>query len=317
METLKDSPTTLMFHAEMECARHDGDSAAAAGDEDVTAYQTFLDSRPPSFETTAVQEILAAAHIAPLLHLHIVHLSATQCIPLLRAARAKGVNITAETCFHYLGLAAEEIAKGDTRHKCCPPIRGSRNCDGLWDELVAEDSCIKTVVSDHSPCTPELKLLPRELGSTLAPATAPAAASGSGDFMAAWGGISSVGLGLPILHSTAKKRRGCGKAPDIADMVRLCCAATAGQVGLAHRKGTIRAGMDADFCIFDDAEVWTFSQGDVRWKNKCSPWQGHEFTGRVRETWLRGRKIFELGAENGGFLDSAPFGESITEKRFA
>ena len=134
METLKDSPTTLMFHAEM--VPHEGAPIFDATSSDATAYQSFLDSRPPSFETCAVEEILSLAHIAPSLHLHIVHLSATQVIPLLKAARRKGINITAETCFHYLGLSSEEIAKGDTRHKCCPPIREGKNRDGLWDEQI-------------------------------------------------------------------------------------------------------------------------------------------------------------------------------------
>ncbi|EFY84890.1 Allantoinase [Metarhizium acridum] len=337
METLKDSATTLMFHAEMEpCAGHtngrtnghsngdtngdtnghtNGLTNGHASPSDVTAYQTFLDSRPPTFETTAVQEILSAAPIAPSLNLHIVHLSATQCIPLLKAARAKGVNITAETCFHYLGLSAEEIANGDTRHKCCPPIREGRNREGLWEELVAKDSCIKTVVSDHSPCTPELKLLPAELWSAKEPYPVQKKDKEAGDFMAAWGGISSVGLGLPIIHSTAKQRSKTSKTPAITDIVRLCCQATAEQVGLSHRKGAIKVGMDADICVFDDAEVWTFSQGDMRWKNRCSPWEGREFTGRVKETWLRGRKVFELGAPHGGFVGMKPAGQSITEQR--
>ena len=316
MDTLKDSATTLMFHAEMVPAEANGTQAAPTGD--LTAYKTFLDSRPPSYETCAIEEILSLAHLAPSLHLHIVHLSATQCIPLLKAARTRGVNITAETCFHYLGLSAEEIEKGDTRHKCCPPIREGRNRDGLWEELVAGDSCIKTVVSDHSPCTPELKLLPEHLRKD--PEATPAAKqaghpASSGDFMAAWGGISSVGLGLPILHTAAKQRSSSAKAPTITDMVRLCSQATAAQVGLAHRKGALRAGMDADVCVFDDAEAWTFTQGDMRWKNQCSPWEGRVFTGRVRETWLRGRKVFELGAGSGGFVVEEPFGESITERR--
>ncbi|KAG5998628.1 hypothetical protein E4U54_002149 [Claviceps lovelessii] len=330
METLKDSATTLMFHAEMEPRAgdehggHKGRDTTGHPSPDVTAYQTFLDSRPPALETTAVQAILAAAHIAPLLHLHIVHLSATQCIPLLKEARARGVNITAETCFHYLGLSAEEIQHGDTRHKCCPPIREARNRDGLWEELVAPDSCIRTVVSDHSPCTPGLKLLPARLCSS-SPGTGPESESESkgvgGDFMSAWGGISSVGLGLPIIHSTAQQRSKTFSSsppkptPTITDIVRLCCQAPAEQVGLSHRKGSLRQGMDADICVFDDTESWTFAQADMRWKNRCSPWEGHEFTGRVRETWLRGCKIFELGAGEGGFVGGGPMGESITEKR--
>lgn len=342
MDTLKDTPTTLMFHAEMIPPIADSVGDAVQTSEaplephgELTSYNTFLESRPPAFETYAVQEILDLAHTAPDLHLHIVHLSATQCIPMLREARENGVKITAETCFHYLGLSAEEIEQGDTRHKCCPPIREEKNRNGLWEELAAEDSCIRTVVSDHSPCTPQLKLLPGHLDQPLmlhsdsgVDMTIPAAdLSGPapetaiddkarGDFFAAWGGISSVGLGLPILHTAAQRRLAASQpAPSLTDIVRLCSQATAAQVGLAHRKGGLRAGLDADVCVFDDEAIWTFSQGDMRWRNRCSPWEGHEFKGRVAETWLRGNKVFEHGKGVDGFVDAAPMGESITERR--
>src|SRR5262245_16303224 len=115
-----------MFHAEMIPPITDsvGDAVQAslpplAPSGDLTSYNTFLESRPPSFETCAIEEILSLAPLAPDLHLHIVHLSATQCIPILRKARENGINITAETCFHYLGLSSEAIEDGDTRHKCC------------------------------------------------------------------------------------------------------------------------------------------------------------------------------------------------------
>ena len=346
MKTLKDTPTTLMFHAEMIPPISDsvGDAvqtsqAPLAPTGKLNEYRTFLESRPPALETYAIEEILSFAHVAPALRLHIVHLSATECIPILRRARARGVRITAETCFHYLGLAAEDIEAGDTRHKCCPPIRGEGNRDGLWDELAAPDSCIRTVVSDHSPCTPQLKLLPGHLErldvshsdsgvdmslsleearrqEAQAAKESPVPARSRGDFFAAWGGISSVGLGLPILHTAAQRRLTARKpAPSITDIVRLCCQETAAQVGLSHRKGALAAGMDADVCVFDDAEAWTFSQGDMRWRNRCSPWEGHDFVGRVRETWLRGRRVFALGGENRGFVGGAPVGEPITERR--
>ncbi|KAK2609660.1 hypothetical protein N8I77_003151 [Diaporthe amygdali] len=349
MRALAGRPTTLMFHAEMIPPISDsvGDAVQAsqpplAPTGELTAYDTFLDSRPPVFETCAVEEILSLAHLAPQLHLHIVHLSATECIPILKQARKNGINITAETCFHYLGLAAEDVEDGDTRHKCCPPIRSRINQDGLWAELCADDpadSVIKTVVSDHSPCTPELKLLPGHLqrphpavadvadGSLIhsdsgVDVTMPgeankadaraAAGEGAGDFFAAWGGISSVGLGLPILHTTAKR---LGQPLTILDIVRLCSQATAAQVGLAHRKGGLRVGLDADVCVFDDAEEWTLGCGGMHWKNRCSPWEGKRFTGRVRETWLRGRKVYEFGGADGGFVSGGPVGEAIVEKR--
>lgn len=332
-----------MFHAEMIPPISDSVGDAVQMSEpplaphgDLKAYQTFLESRPPSFETYAIDEILSLAHRAPELHLHIVHLSAVQAIPRLKAAREKGVKITAETCFHYLGLAAENIQDGDCRFKCCPPIREKINQDGLWKELQAPDSCIKTVVSDHSPCTPELKLLPPHL-QTIKAADMEQSDSGvdmtadlshtaasendlpkssTGDFFAAWGGVSSVGLGLPILHSAATRRSmESGRAPSIVDIVQLCALATAKQIGLSHRKGALRVGMDADICVFDDTEEWVLHSHGMHWKNRCSPWEGQRFQGRVKETWLRGRKIFEHGGHNGGFVVGKPSGEAIVEKR--
>lgn len=346
MRTLAPYPTTLMFHAEMipPIANSVGDAVQASAPPlaptgELTSYNTFLESRPPAFETYAVDEIvsLAPQHAGPDLHLHIVHLSATECIPILKRARREGVNITAETCFHYLGLAAEDVEDGDTRHKCCPPIRERLNQNGLWDELCAGagDGVIKTLVSDHSPCTPELKLLPQHLQHDrdhAPPEDGPAGAllhsdSGvdvtmpgehgkateSGDFFAAWGGISSVGLGLPIIHTTAKARS--TSTLDVVDIVRLCSQATAKQVGLSHRKGGLKVGLDADVCVFDDAEEWVLECGGMHWKNRCSPWEGKRFVGRVRETWLRGNKVFALGGANAGFVAGKPLGEAITEKR--
>lgn len=412
METLKDADTTLMFHAEMIPPIADSVGDAVQTSEPPLAphgalesYNTFLESRPPVFETCAIEEIVCLAPAAPNLHLHIVHLSATECIPILRDARERGINITAETCFHYLGLASDGIADGDTRHKCCPPIRSQINQDGLWNELGRPDSVIKTVVSDHSPCTPDLKLLPghlaapapravdalqvenesplmrhsdsgidmtlpedeakdkAEIAATKAASTLTtdeaisviaatpaeeelakmAATDKRGDFFAAWGGISSVGLGLPIMYTAAQARRAALEAgadmlddhthhqcadvdcedvapastsiPSIVDIVRLCCQATAEQVGLSHRKGGLRVGLDADVCVFDDAMQWTFTQGDMRWKNRCSPWEGHTFEGRVCATWLRGQPIFALGAANDGFVTARPMGAPLIEKR--
>ncbi|KAI0149091.1 allantoinase [Pestalotiopsis sp. NC0098] len=345
MKTLNGTPTTLMFHAEMIPPISDsvGDKVQAsepplAPHGDLKAYQTFLESRPPVFETCAIDEIISLSHLATNLHLHIVHLSAIQAIPILKEARKNGVNITAETCFHYLGLAAEAVEDGDCRYKCCPPIREQSNQDGLWEELVAEDSCIRTIVSDHSPCTPELKLLPPHLQNTeaahmrhsdsgvdvtadlqLTPDMGRKAteASAQGDFFAAWGGISSVGLGLPILHtaSALRAKKHSTKTPSVVDVVRMCCQATARQVGLHHRKGALRVGMDADVCVFDDAEEWVLQSHGMHWKNRCSPWEGHRFQGRVKETWLRGTKVYEHGAANNGFVTGSPVGEAIVEKR--
>ena len=327
MTTLKNSPTTLLFHAEMIPPISDsvGDEVqqslpplAPSGPLD--SYSTFLSSRPPSFETYAIEEVLSLAHLAPDLQLHIVHLSAVECIPILREARKNGIKISAETCFHYLALAAEDVKTGDTRHKCCPPIRSSINRDGLWAELSAPNPVVETIVSDHSPCTPELKLLPDNITGRVDRMNED---QEKGDFFASWGGISSVGLGLPILWTSAHSQQPLS-APSYAhakpklsilDVVRLCCVNTSRQVGLQHRKGAIAPGMDADICVFDDEGTFVVEKSQMLFRNKVTPYQGKRLRGVVKETYLRGRSVYtshEGFAENTG-----PTGRLLLEKRKA
>lgn len=325
-EQLADEPTTVMFHAEMvpPITSSVGDEvqqseAPFAPSGPLDHYQTFLDSRPPSFETYAIEEIISLAELAPRLPLHIVHLSAVEAIPILREARASGVKITAETCFHYLSLAAEAVKPGDTRHKCCPPIRSQSNQDGLWSEMLREDdSVIKTVVSDHSPCTPNLKLLPACHGGAHE-------ATDAGDFFAAWGGIGSVGLGLSILWTEGQER-----GITIEDVVKWCCRNTAKQVGLEHRKGDLGVGFDGDVAVFDDMGEFLVSlnyfcpcflkltilkvePSTMLFRNKCSPYEGKTMKGVVKETWVRGQKVYTKAT---GFNEKiGPSGSLLLEPR--
>lgn len=320
-QELADEPTTVMFHAEMIPP-----ISASVGDDvqwslppleptgTLDRYQTFLDSRPSSFETYAILEVLSLAHIAPNLPLHIVHLSAIEAIPMLREARAKGVKITAETCFHYLSLAAEQIQSGDTRHKCCPPIRNQSNQDGLWDELLAgKEGVLKAVVSDHSPCTPNLKLLPSHVAGSDSSHNAKCGSdAGIGDFFSAWGGISSVGLGLSILWTEAMRREHEVNS-TLLNVVDWCCRSTAKQVGLEHKKGELKVGMDGDVAVFDDEGTFEVQHDSMLFRNKCSPYQGKVLRGVVRETWLRGRRVHTRAK---GFVEKAgPFGELLLEPR--
>jgi allantoinase len=277
----------------------------------LSSYSTFLASRPPSFETYAIEEILSLAHVAPQLPLHIVHLSAVEAIPILRDARRRGINVTAETCFHYLSLAAEQVKDGDTRHKCCPPIREKSNQDGLWQELLrgrpihsttdigadqfVNDTFLRTIVSDHSPCTAGLKLLPSDCGS--------------GDFFSAWGGISSVGLGLPILWTESQKRN---NGVTIEDIVRWCSQETAKQVGLETSKGDLKVGFDGDVVVFDDKAEFKvrpppapiplhhpISQTTTgRTKHNAIQKQNHP----IPRPHAQGRRQGDLGARKEGFL---------------
>ena len=312
MTELADEPTTLMFHAEMIPPISDsvGDNVqwslpplAPIGPLD--EYYTFLASRPPSFETYAISEILTLAPIAPRLPLHIVHLSAIEAIPLLRKARARGINITAETCFHYLSLAAEAVKNGDTRHKCCPPIRTRSNQHKLWKELQRErDSVITTVVSDHSPCTPDLKLLPLAISS----GNSNGVSDDDGNFFSAWGGVSSVGLGLSILWTEGEKR-----GITAENVVQWCCKNTAKQVGLGGLKGDLKVGLDGDVAVFDDESTFQVGLDSMLFRNKCSPYQGKTLKGVIKETWLRGQKIYTR--DDGFALNRGPIGNLLLERR--
>ena len=316
MAELADEPTTLMFHAEMipPISASVGDNVqwslpplAPVGPLD--AYATFLASRPPSFETYAIAEILSLASLAPQLPLHIVHLSAFEAIPMIREARANGVKITAETCFHYLALKAEEIRHGDTRHKCCPPVRAQSNQDSLWEELLRKpEGVISTVVSDHSPCTPELKMLPPPIPGAIDNQGQSYAQQDCGDFFSAWGGVSSVGLGLSIIWTEGLKR-----GISIEDVVRLCCKNTAKQVGLEDSKGDLSVGFDGDVAVFDDEGLFEVGTDSMLFRNKVSPYQGRVLRGIVKETWVRGQRVFTR--EGGHDAKLGPVGKLLLEPR--
>jgi len=240
----------LIAHAE------DGDLVTTAhGDR----YADFVASRPDASEASAIARLLDAARRTGA-RVHVVHLSSAAALPLLAAARADGVAVTVETCPHYLSLTAEEVPDGDTRFKCCPPVREAGNRDALWQGLA--DGTIDMVVSDHSPCTPELK---------------------RGDFGQAWGGIASLQLALPVVWTEARKR-----GHDLAEVVRWMAERPAALAGLTG-KGRIAPGQDADLTVF--APDATFTVGELQHRHPTTPYAGRELTGVVRSTWLRGAPI--------------------------
>jgi allantoinase len=233
-------------------------------------YSTYLASRPDAAEVDAIALMiqLAEEFSTPV---HIVHLSSAAALPMLAAARQRGVPITVETCAHYLWFTAEEIPDGATEYKCAPPIRGAENREKLWNAL--EDGVIDFVATDHSPCPPAMKRTSND--------------PDDGRWDRAWGGIASLGLALPVVWS-AMQQRGI-RLERIGEWM---AAAPARLAGLAGRKGTIDAGSDADFVVFDPEAEWTVTANDLHFRHKLSPYLGAELRGRVRETWLRGKLIY-------------------------
>ncbi|MFD8021340.1 allantoinase AllB [Streptomyces lavendulae] len=228
-------------------------------------YADFLASRPQDAENTAIQNLIAQAKRLNA-RVHVLHLSSASALPLIAAAKAEGVQITVESCPHFLTLTAEEVPDGATEFKCCPPIREAANQDVLWDALA--DGTIDCIVSDHSPSTADLK---------------------TGDFATAWGGISSLQLGLPAIWTEARKR-----GRTLEEVARWMSTAPAAIAGLAA-KGAIEAGRDADFAVLAPEETFTVDPAHLHHRNQVTAYAGKTLHGVVKSTWLRGTQIADHG----------------------
>ncbi len=229
MPVLRGLGLPLLAHAELDvgAAAPDGHAHADAHG-DPRSYDAYLASRPRAWEDAAIRLLIALCRETGCA-VHIVHLSSASSLPALRAAKDEGLPITVETCPHYLCFEAEAIPDGATHFKCAPPIREHENREALWRAL--GDGTIDLVISDHSPCTPALKVPER------------------GDFQQAWGGIASLQLGLAAVWTEAR-RRGHG----LADIAAWMSERPARLAGLAARKGRIAPGLDADLVVWDPDE---------------------------------------------------------------
>jgi allantoinase len=225
-------------------------------------YADYLASRPRGYENLAIAQAIEAARRSGA-HAHICHLSSSDALAMIESARRDGVFLTVESCPHYLSLTAEEIDDGATYFKCGPPIRETENREELWGGL--RSNLIDMVVSDHSPSTPQLKT------------------AGNGDFGAAWGGIASLQLTLPIIWTQARAR-----GFSLANVAQWMSQGPARLVGL-NTKGAIAIGRDADFCIFAPDESFVVDTGKLHHRNPGTPYDGRKLTGVVRSTVLRGK----------------------------
>ncbi len=250
--------TVLLVHAESHDVIEDCAPPAGPG------YASFLASRPHAAEEEAVKLVVDAAR-ATGARTHIVHVSSAHVLPIIAHAKASGVAVTAETCPHYLTFAAEDVPDGGTEFAACPPIRAAANADLLWAAL--GDGTLDMVVSDHSPCAPELK--------------------GHGDFGAAFGGISSLQLG-PRAVWTQAERRGFG----VADLSRWMSARPAALAGFTDRGG-ICVGKRADLCVFDAGAHEMVRGAELLHRHAITPYDGRPLRGRILQTWSAGRSVFE------------------------
>ncbi len=255
----------LLVHAEsaevLDAAR------GAVENLDSWTYHDYLRSRPDEAEYAAIESLIRIAEESRA-RVHIVHLSSAAALPLITAAKARHLRISAETCPHYLTFAAEAIAAGAADFKCAPPIRSAANREGLWNGL--RDGVIDFIASDHSPCLPELKL--------------------NRDFSQAWGGIASLQCSLAAVWTEARRR---GFA--LTDVARWMCRRPS-ELGRLPAKGTIAAGKDADLICFAPDESFTLEPERLFHRHKLTPYRGRAMFGIVEQTFVRGRLIYDRGS---------------------
>jgi allantoinase len=259
----------LLVHSELP-GPIDGAVKKRPADASPKSYQTWLDSRPRAAEHDAIELLLRLGGEFGVL-VHIVHLSSSDAISQLQNAKATGQPVSVETCPHYLTFDSEEIANGATLFKCAPPIRERENREQLWAGL--GDGTIDLIVTDHSPCPPEMKR------------------QDSGDFLDAWGGIASLQLSLPAVWSEAKRR-----GFSLWHLARWLCEGPARLAGLAHQKGAIAPSRDADLVIWNPEVGFRVDPAQLHHRHKLTPYAGRDLIGIVEATFLRGVKIFERGS---------------------
>ena len=278
MPVLAKYDVPYLIHAELDCGSHSDD---IIGDK----YNSFLASRPKKWENDAVALMLDLAQEAKSnghdCKVHIVHLSSDEALESIATAKSSGLRFTAETCPHYLTIASENIPDGKTLFKCCPPIRENANRERLWKAV--EDGRISFIVSDHSPCTPQLKHID------------------TGDIEKAWGGISALQFGLPLIWTEAQQR-----GFSLIDIARLMSFETAAFAGLGNIKGQIAVGYHADFAIVDQHKTFTISNDMIKHKHKITPYVGRNVTGAIEHTFVRGNLVYS----NNQFVES-PKGEVL------
>jgi allantoinase len=264
----------LLVHAELVPA-----SSAPMSASEPRRYAAWLASRPASFEVDAIALLIRLCREFRC-HVHIVHLAASEALPMIAKARAEGLPLTVETCPHYLTFAAEEIPDGDPRFKCAPPIRSAENRERIWEGLRA--GLIDTIGTDHSPAPPALKHLE------------------TGDLSRAWGGIASLQLALPAVWTEARRR---GFA--LEDLARWMARRPSELVKLDQRKGAVKEFHDADLVIFDPDASFTVDPTALQHRHKPTPYAGRTLLGRVVATYLRGRRIASAGRPEGDAMGRA------------
>lgn len=256
---------SVAVHAENDAIT--ADLAARAQAAGRTAMRDYLASRPAVAEIEAIGGAIAIAEAAGCA-LHVVHVSTGRGVALIAEARERGVDVSCETCPHYLAFTGEDAERIGALAKCAPPLRDAATREALWATLRAGE--VDMVASDHSPAPPSMKV--------------------GDDAFAIWGGISGCQHLLPVVLSEAP-----GRGLGLADIAQLTATNAARRFGLPG-KGEIAVGFDADFSIVTRQEPMPLKGKDVCYRHPRSAWDDYPVRFRVRTCVLRGQVVFGDGA---------------------
>ncbi len=264
------SDDLTLYESMREAARLDLPVSVHAESEEITrgltkrmldagrcSVRDYLESRPVIAEVEAIERVAFLARETGV-KLHIVHISSGRGVAAALEARARGTDVSIETCPHYLTFTGEDMERIGTAAKCAPPLRDAIEQQSLWDAVL--DGSVDIIGSDHSPAPPEMK---------------------EGDnFFRIWGGIAGIQATLPSLTERLPLDR-------IANLL----AANPAQRFRIARKGRIAVGCDADFALVDLAQTFVMDREMLQQRHRISPYIGRRFKGRVVHTILRGRII--------------------------
>lgn len=257
----------VAVHAEDDTlARHRTAEQHARG----TDVRTWLKSRPVELELAAIRTAVDIAGETGCA-LHIVHVSSPDGVAMVQDAKAKGVNVTVETCPHYLLLTDEDVVRIGAPAKCFPPLRSEAMRLGLWADL--EAGMIDTIGSDHSPAPPGMKR--------------------SDDFFEIWGGISGCQHGFALLLSEAITRRPAAIA--LAKLAELLSANVARRFRIGAKKGRIAPGFDADITLLNLSDEHELSNKELLYRHTQGPYNRRKCRVGIARTIVRGRTVFSEG----------------------
>jgi allantoinase len=252
----------VAVHAESEAIT--SALAAHALREGRTSARDYVESRPVVAELEAIARAIFFAEETGCA-LHIVHVSTGRGAALVATAKARGVDVSCETCPHYLALTEDYLERLGAVAKCAPPLRSADVQGELWQGLLAGN--VPMIASDHSPSPPSMK--------------------GGSDFFAMWGGISGCQSLLSVILTEGFHRR---RVP-----LEMIASLTAGFAARRFRlpgKGAIAIGRDADLALVKLDQTFELSRDDLRYRHRQSPFVGMTWQGKVLRTVLRGRTIF-------------------------